>query len=172
MKTPILITLILFSAYVSAQKVADFKNLESLPISKKYSTYITQTGDTLQIGDTLYVGKINSGDHFLHIVQGDQFCGPQISGYKLTINKLILQKSKSQPATMWIDFRGWGLLPVYIRYEQALEYGEVVNPRGKMSKPEAIEKLREAKELLELQLISQAQFDSLKTELGPIIQGK
>lgn len=41
----------------------------------------------------------------------------------------------------------------------------------KKQKEEAIKKLKEAKELLELEVITQDEYDSLKSELSPIIKG-
>jgi len=55
--------------------------------------------------------------------------------------------------------------------ELALESGEVVLKNRKKTRPEAIKELREAKELLEIDMISKEEFEKLKKELGAIIRG-
>ena len=54
----------------------------------------------------------------------------------------------------------------------ALNKGEVINPNRPMNRQEAIAKLKEAKDLLELEMMSQDEYDTLKAELAPIIKGK
>jgi hypothetical protein len=55
--------------------------------------------------------------------------------------------------------------------ELALKYGEIIPMNAKMSRDAAIKKLKEAKELLELDMMSQEEYDNLKNELAPIIKG-
>jgi hypothetical protein len=54
-------------------------------------------------------------------------------------------------------------------YEMAIEIGEVSNPKRAMTRAEAIAKLKESKELLDLEMIKQAEYDALKAKLAPII---
>jgi hypothetical protein len=53
--------------------------------------------------------------------------------------------------------------------QSAIESGEVIVPNGPLSKEQALSKLKEAKELLDLELISEQKYDSLKKEMAPII---
>lgn len=55
--------------------------------------------------------------------------------------------------------------------ELALESGEILLKNRKKTRPEAIKELREAKELLEIDMISKEEFEKLKKELGAIIRG-
>jgi len=55
--------------------------------------------------------------------------------------------------------------------EFALKYGEVINPNAPLNREQAISKLKEAKELLELDVMTQEEYDALKVELSPIIKG-
>jgi hypothetical protein len=54
-------------------------------------------------------------------------------------------------------------------FEKALSLGEIVNPNAKMTREQAIAKLKEAKDLLDLGIYSQFKYDSLKTVLTAII---
>ncbi|WP_343330422.1 hypothetical protein [Polaribacter staleyi] len=56
--------------------------------------------------------------------------------------------------------------------ELAIESGEVLLKNRKMTRDEAIAKLRESKELLEIDMMSKEEFENLKKELGPIIRNK
>jgi hypothetical protein len=53
--------------------------------------------------------------------------------------------------------------------ELALSTGEVVNPNQKMTREQAIVKLKESKDLLDLGLLTQEEYDKIKSELTPII---
>ena len=57
-----------------------------------------------------------------------------------------------------------------INLEGALEAGEVIS--GRISRKEAIAKLKEAKDLLDLDLMTLDEYNSLKAELTPIIKGE
>lgn len=56
--------------------------------------------------------------------------------------------------------------------EKALNAGELIDPNSPMTREEAIKKLKEAKDLLELEMLTQEEFDLLKKELAPIIKGE
>lgn len=56
--------------------------------------------------------------------------------------------------------------------ELAIESGEVLLKNRKMTRDEAIAKLKEAKELMEIDLMSKEDFEELKKELTPIIMVK
>jgi len=56
--------------------------------------------------------------------------------------------------------------------ELAIESGEILLKNRKMTRDEAIAKLKEAKELMEIDMMSKEDFEKLKTELAPIITNK
>ncbi|MBE5319925.1 hypothetical protein IM793_12205 [Pedobacter sp. MR2016-19] len=56
--------------------------------------------------------------------------------------------------------------------ELAIESGEVLLKNRKMTRDEAIAKLKEAKELMEIDMMSKEEFEKLKKELAPIITSK
>ena len=55
--------------------------------------------------------------------------------------------------------------------EKALESGELINPKAAMTREQAITELKKAKELLDLEMMTQEEYDKLKNELAPIIKG-
>jgi chaperonin cofactor prefoldin len=56
--------------------------------------------------------------------------------------------------------------------ELAIESGEILLKNRKMTRDEAIAKLKESKELLDLGIIESAEYEKLKEELTPIIINK
>ena len=56
-----------------------------------------------------------------------------------------------------------------IDIEKALSSGEILNPNAPLSKEEAIKKLKESKDLMELDLLSKEEYEELKERLIPII---
>ena len=56
--------------------------------------------------------------------------------------------------------------------EKALASGEIVNTNAPLSKEEAIKKLKESKDLMELNLLSKVEYEKLKEKLTPIILDK
>lgn len=93
---------------------------------------------------------------------------PTHSGKKITIHKIKSFGRDKSGFTMWISFKGFGLLPVDVDYENALDSGEIINPQGKMTKQQAIQKLKESKELLELEVITQEEYNEIKKEIFKI----
>lgn len=55
--------------------------------------------------------------------------------------------------------------------DTSLINGEAINPNRAMTRAEAIAKLKEAKNLMELDMMSQDEFNTLRDELTPIIKG-
>jgi hypothetical protein len=53
----------------------------------------------------------------------------------------------------------------------AIRVGEIINPNAPLNREQAIAKLKEAKDLLELGMMTKEEFDTLRAELSPIIKG-
>lgn len=59
-----------------------------------------------------------------------------------------------------------------LNIEKALEDMEIINPNAPLSREKAIKKLRESKDLMELDMMSKEEYESLKKKLTPIIMQK
>jgi hypothetical protein len=51
----------------------------------------------------------------------------------------------------------------------AINTGEIINPNAAMTREQAIAKLKEAKDLVDLGMMSKEDFEKLKAELTPLI---
>ena len=56
--------------------------------------------------------------------------------------------------------------------ERALSSGEIINVNARLSREEAIKKLKESKDLMELDFLSKEEYEELKEKLTPIILDK
>ena len=54
----------------------------------------------------------------------------------------------------------------------SIERGELINPNAPMNRTQAIAKLKESKDLLDLGMLTQEEYDELKKELTPTIMNK
>ena len=91
-------------------------------VKGKYTSYITASGDTLNIGDALNIGR-PSDKTFLYITQNNQYCSTVIANQTVEISKFKVYGPGKYPK-MYIGFGGYGV-PCWIDYESAILEGEV-----------------------------------------------
>jgi len=176
---------------VVAQTVSD-EMINNGEVKKEdWNAYESSVG-LLSIGDTLIIGSAASdgSDQYVTLVQY------KYSGYKamlyngFTHNELLLNSAGFQGTKVIVESiitRGtkkrMGLVMDLILAEnkagisgnfscinpsKAFQLGELINS-DHITREMAISKLKEAKELLDLGLYSQSDYDALKEELTPII---
>ncbi len=158
--------LLILSISISYSQTAEYGKLTK---KSEYKMYITKHGDTLKAGENLTIGIPTSDLGFTYISQGGQRVSNTLADKKVIIDKLKTYGTKKNGYKIYAQFKGYGLIPVLIDYDTALEVGEIKNHNKKITKEEAIAKLKEAKELLDLEVISQTDYDKLKSELTPLI---
>jgi hypothetical protein len=86
--------------------------------------------------------------------------------------RLYRSKKESKPHTAVIIFNNPGIesAVTVLDVAFALQFGEIINPKAAMTSDQALAELKKAKDKLDLGLISQQQFDSLKVILSKIIK--
>jgi len=120
------------------------------------------------------------------------------SGSKVIVNSLFVTHKKETGYVLWSkrnerplyisifvknpkvevnSVKGFSKMLSYSRktivdIEKALASGEIINTNVPLSKQEAIKKLKESKDLMELDLLSKEEYEKLKEKLTPIILGK
>lgn len=162
-----ILTLILIMSFsINFAQTAEYGKLIK---KSSYKIYITKNNDSLKIGDTLTIGIPTSDLGFTYISQGGQRVSNMLSEKKVIINKLKTYGNKTNGFKLYAHFKGYGLIPVLIDYETAFELGEIKNSNAKLTRKQAIEKLKELKELLDLGIINNEEYEKLKSELKPII---
>lgn len=168
MKKITIIVLTLFVNFAHAQ-TASFGQLTE---KVKFYTYITSNGDTLAVGDSLTIGQPTAQTNFAYITQGSEYAASRLAGAVVEITELRSFGKKKQGYKLFAGFKGYGLLPVYVDYEAAIAAGEIINPNAGITRQQAIEKLKEAKGLMDLEIITAAEYEKIKEELTPVITVK
>jgi|TARA_B100001059_G_C17706453_1_gene513063 hypothetical protein len=112
--------------------------------------------------------------------EGPSMAGADLANEVVKIDemKVVHKGSKKKPLQVIlvigeINGRAFGVnkyLSV-LDAELAISYGEIKLKNAKMTRAEAIAKLKESKELLDLELMTQEEYDKIRTELTPIIRG-
>jgi hypothetical protein len=134
-----------------------------------YEKYIAKDGSSVSIGDTIKLGKPSGNDHFLYIQQGELYVAPWLADKNVVVTKIKSYGNSKRGYILFVQFKGYGLIPVFIQYDNALASGEVISKNAPLTKQQAIAKLKEAKELLDLDIITIEKYDSIKTKLTPMI---
>jgi hypothetical protein len=134
-----------------------------------YEKYIAKTGSSVSVGDTIKLGKPSGNDHFLYIQQCEQYVAPWLADRDVVVTQIKSYGNQKRGYTLFVQFKGYGLIPVFIQYDNALAAGEVLSKNAPLTKQQAIAKLKEAKELLDLNLMTIEKYDSIKASLAPLI---
>lgn len=169
MKKLLLIITLLISATSFAQ-TAKYNNLRKN--NESFKDYLSKNGDIIKVGDSLTLGKAMDPDGFRFISQGGGRMHPTHGGKQIAISKIKSYGKEKSGFTIWIEFKGFGWIPVDVDYENALEAGEIINPKGKPTKEQAITKLKESKDLLDLEVITQEEYDKIKEDMKQYINKK
>jgi hypothetical protein len=162
---------------LSAQQITfeQFKPGMPRPNPNSFNEYIASNGEAFKIGSTITInqpsGKSNTYQYILKDVIGSSYpVGTDQNGLSGEIIKFRIYGVSKKA--------GWEAVAVIkpgdgfryqVEIEQALLFEEIKS--SILTREQAIAKLKEAKELLDLEMMSQEEYDKLKAELSPIIMG-
>tara|TARA_R110002124_G_scaffold141694_1_gene306245 strand:- start:113 stop:691 length:579 start_codon:yes stop_codon:yes gene_type:complete len=139
-------------------------------------------GDTIQLGpssskisnnyETIFIGKISTGLVQLSLIAPASTIFRQNTFVVETI-KGLRRGGKVTVLFYLKDTQLKGLSTLYLSAGLiSIERGELINPNAPMNRTQAIAKLKESKDLLDLGMLTQEEYDELKKELTPTIMGK
>lgn len=141
----------------------------------EYSSYVASDQAVYKIGDRIRIGTPSSNKTFAYITEGNGVLLPienltaQYSGTETEIKKILV--IGGERIGYRVVFKTKGASPVAdytIQFENALSTGEV---KGfGMSSDDALAALKKAKDKLDLGLISQEEYDNIKTDLTKYIK--
>lgn len=164
--------LVLSIGTLNAQTTWTFEMVEKASRNvKDILEYTASDGSVYKIGDMITLGNA-SNTSFVYVSMGDGIISPVTQagaswgGSQFEIKKMRVAGTKRMGWKMYIQCKG-PAQPVHIRIEEALGVGEVVTT-GYTSN-QALEELKRAKDKLDLGLITQAEYDSLRVELSKYI---
>jgi len=174
----VLFVLGLFSVLQSFAQTVTYKEFEASenPKKVKLDAYQAENGQIFKIGDKITIGNPSMrSDQYLHVVRNDLGSLKRISvsmkGFKAEIKKFrIYGKKRTGYSVMAVTKTPDGLSNLWIEIEGAIKDGEIETTG--LNREEAIAKLKETKDLLDLGMISKEEYEKIKKELTPIIMKK
>ena len=178
-KVLLVLTMVALTFSMNAQVTISYEELSSSTKRPRgiITEYVTSLGDTLKIGDKIaFANPSNGNNSFVYIWEMSAMSNPVLAsiraqGFESQIIKMRVLGTKRRGYTISIVGKtAMGLSRYYIQYEKALSVNEVKT--DKLNREQAISKLKEAKELFELDMISKEEYDAIKLELTPIIKSK
>ena len=168
-------------AVVKKEYKANFYVTDSL-ILKDGSIFLV--GEKVELGEssskmsntyeTVYIGRITLGGALLGvqpILASTAF--KENGNYILKKVKVWRSMGKTGVKLELYDTEIKGLAAKYLTASAlSISRGEIINPNAPLSREQAIAKLKEAKDLMDLGMMSQEEFNALRKELTPIIMNK
>ena len=165
------------AGFRNGDEILEF-TLEDGNVIKKGSEFIigTPLNPTTFTYTRIYVGYYNLLSELLSpsIVLNSSFKGTKVIVESLKVNRQKLKRKSELMILAYVYDPAMSSLfgekrRTIVDLELALSTGEVVNPNQKMTREQAIGKLKESKDLLDLGLLTQEEYDKIKSELTPII---
>lgn len=182
-KILLLLSLFVFSLQVYGQKTITYEEMKTITKGAfqniECDIYLAKDGHSYKVGDTLKIGRPSSNKTFSYITSGSTLAAlngqaPQpltttSSGTNTTIKKISVGGNKRMGFKIYVIGKGiCGMCPNnFIDFEEALATGEIES-QG-FTKDTALAKLKQAKEMLDLGLMKQEDFDKLKESLKQYI---
>ena len=183
MKNLLILLLIISSSNVFAQKTITYEEMKTITKGAfeniDCDIYVAKDGHSYKVGDTLKIGRPSSNKTFAYITSGataaalsgkaPEPLSANSSGDNTIIKKIAVGGTKKAGFKIYIVGKGiCGICPNnMIDFEEAIATGEIKS--FGMSREEAIAKLKEAKDLVDLGMMSKEDFEKLKAELTPLI---
>lgn len=161
-------------SFAQELKHSDLKNLKNT--KTKFTTYIGKDGGVYKVGEKLTLGLpsgLQSVDkNFTFVNEGAVMLTPVTglnAGTSSEIIRFGLVGTKRSGYSVLVRSKGFiGIQNYSIDLENAIAAGEVVSTG--MTSDQALNELKKAKDKLDLGLITQEQYDTIKAEMAKIIQ--
>lgn len=155
-----------------------------------FGAYVSKDGSILRIGDTLKIGKPSTNtNQFTYLWFGKYSTGKAILSKPVPLHAnyqaevvvvtdifALHEKAFNKNSTLiiWLYLKNphisnLGSNRTNIGYEKAIELKEIINPNAALTREQAIAKLKEAKDLVDLGMMTESEFNELKEKLKPII---
>lgn len=198
----VIIALIIIAAIVPGHgqdlnlvKYEDTQNIKAAELignGTDTKEYLCKDGSMLRLGDKLIIGRPSTNaNEFTTLFFGRMSVGSvlftgadrlegRFQAEECVITRIAvnhLKASRRSPLYVLIYLKNTnapdlGSYRSIVDFEKAIILDEIINPKARITRDEAISKLKESKDLLDLGIITQTKYDSLKAVLTPIITQK
>lgn len=192
----LLCTIVLISTHGHSQNShLTYEMTQNMEVTKEianeteFTQYQCKDGSILKIGDRIIIGKPSTnGPNFSYLFFGQLTAGSALltgvrfltgvhQAEEVVIENILVahtRMSRKSPLTITLYTKNEnspksGNNRTIADYEKALQLREVINPKAPLTREQAIAKLKESKDLLDLGIITQSKYDSIKSILTPLI---
>lgn len=162
------LTAIIFIFFSLTNSIAQDIKYSSLTSEQRgnHNSYLASDGDIYKVGDKIKIGlpSSNCNSTFTFISNGNGHITSDCSGQEVEITKIWVHGTERIGYSVLVHTKGMGFITSYsIEFESALKTKELIS-KGKTS-DEALIELKKEKEKLDLQIITQEEYDKRKLEL-------
>lgn len=174
MKRQFMVAITLIASLFCKAQELTFSDLTTELEHKRYEKYTAKDGTVFQVGGKLKMGLPSNPRQFVYVEIVDPLAGnspvlPTNANREVEIKRIEVSGKLKKGYKVWVVTNGGVALErFYFDIENALQTREVKGDG--MSSDEALAQLKRAKEKLDLGLITQQEFDKLKSELSKFIQ--
>lgn len=180
-------------------KLNDAEWVKTIPNSTKFKVLKFADNSVIQLGEKMTIGKPSGtnlsnqqttglfsstsqvANNFSYlmlgrmgnaILSGVTYLPETFKGNEVEIEDIKFTKSgkKATSAGVMLIFNNPAMDITVLNLEFALKYGELINPKATITSDQALTELKKAKDKLDLGLITQEQFEILKSELSKYIK--
>jgi len=174
----ILFILTLFISSFSFAQLVTFEEFQASDNPKKVvlDSYQAENGEIFKIGDKITIANPSmNNDEYLNVVENDLGTLKRINinkkGFETEIKKFrIYGKKRTGFTVIAVSKSTLGLTNYWVEIEPAIKNGEIET--SILTREQAIAKLKETKDLLDLDMITKEEYEKVKKELTPIIMNK
>lgn len=125
-KKIILLLLIVVSQNIMAQgKKVKTVSHDALSKSGTYTEYVSKSGATIKVGDSLQINNPSNFERYMYITQNDAYLRADNMNKKLKLKAINVSGDDKKGYNVFFTCKGLGATPVFVRYEDALEINEI-----------------------------------------------
>ncbi len=178
-KIALLVTIASLTMTSVAQQTVTYEMIQNCvnpkkELEKSYEAYTASDNHTYRIGDDIIVGIPSSNKRFTFIqselgqagaflIGTDPRLSAEHAGKKMKIKKISVDGSKKKGAYITIRAYLQGVGGIDIQFENALQNGEIKS--FGMTSDAAMEQLKKEKDKLDMNLITEEEYNKRKEEL-------
>ena len=180
MKNLFLVLFLLSFTFTYAQILTfnDVSNAEKKrDLNSDFTEYKAENGEIFKVGESIKIGSPSSNtEQYQFIIETDGWATANKAGIEARdwnaeiIKFKIGGTRRAGYEVIAVCKTEVGVYRYHINIESAIRQGEIRT--SQLSKEEAINQLKEAKDLLDLEMMTQEEYDKLKAKLAPIIIGE
>jgi len=174
MKQILVVAITLIASLSSFSQNLKHSDLSGELQTKQFESYVSKDGTNFKVGEKIKIGLPSSQTNFVYIQHVDPLAGTSVVGSnyanaEVEIKKIQVSGNFKKGYKVWVITNGGVALgKLYFDIETALQTKEVKGDG--LSSDEALTQLKKAKDKLDLGLITQEEFNKLKSELSKFIQ--